>query len=328
MDIGNPKPNTGSPSGLSADRPPDPQRSEAPCSVNPEAEQAWEIALGHGSRQDDPGALRPEKSKILQLVLQNHKNYSYANSALLSILWMSSCSQAAFPVCHDSLRKFLQWLSAQHKPQPIWDNWSWQMLTRAWPHPLRSHDVATFLEYIQPMIFTGNAGQWQSRAPPTDPAQTQHQVVQCGHVWPITLPAVLHSATACTLQQLVDAWHSQAQVYGLSDLSRFVALQIPRFGPDGSRVLGQLSAPWKVHLPHFTDPSGTLDHIPYVAHSIIIHEGEDIMQGHYRAVLLEAGALKYVTEDGKKPAKLTLKVSKQLGSQMYIVFLERNMQSR
>ena len=105
------------------------------------------------------------------------------------------------------------------------------------------------------MIFTGNAGQWQSRVSSPNPADTQHQVVQCGHVWPITLPNVLHSATACTLQQLVDAWHSQAQVHGLSDLSRFVALQIPRFGPDGSRVLGQINAPWQVHLPYFTDPS-------------------------------------------------------------------------
>ena len=176
------------------------------------------------------------------------------------------------------------------------------------------------------MIFTGNAGQWQSRVPSPNPAATQHQVVQCGHVWPITLPDVLRSATACTLQQLVDAWHSQAQVFGLSALSRFVALQIPRFEPDGSRVLGQIIAPWKVHLPYVTDPSGTLDHIPYVVHSIIVHEGEHIMQGHYRAVLLEAGALKYVTEDGKKPAKITPKASKQLGSQMYIVLLERSTQ--
>ena len=245
----------------------------------------------------------------------------------LSILWMSSCSQADFTICHDGLRKFLQWLSIQHKPQPIWDNWSWQMLTKSWPHPLRSQDVATFLAFLQPMIFTGNAGQWQSRVLSPNLADIQHQVVQSGHVWPITLPDVLSSATACTLQQLVDAWHSQAQVHGLSDLSHFVALRIPRFGPDGIQVLGQIIAFWKVCLPYFTDPSGALAHIPYAAHSVITHEGDSILQGHYRAVLLEAGALKYVMEDGKKPAKLTPRLTKLLGNQMYIVFLERITQS-
>ena len=321
LDAGSPKPHTGSPGGLSTDRPFDPERSDAPCCVDAEAEQAWKVAPGHGSGQDDSRTLRPDQYKLLQLILRNPKNYSYANSAIFSILWMSSCSQADF-LCREDLRKFLQWLSTQHKPQPIWDNWSWQTLTKSWPQPLRSHDVADFLEFLQPMIFKGKAGQWQSRASTPDPVITP-QVVQCGHVWPIALPSALHSETACTLQQLVDSWHNQPQVHGLSDLSRFVALQIPRFKPDGSKALTQITAPWTVHLPHFTGSFGNLGRVPYVAHSMIMHDGESIMQGHYRAVLLEAGAPKYVVEDGRKPAKLTPKVFRRLENQVYIVFLER-----
>ena len=86
VDVGNPKPRTGSPSGLSADRPTDQEWSDAPRSVNSEAEQTWEVTSGHGSGQDDPRALRPDKSRILQLILQNPKKYSYANSTFLNLV--------------------------------------------------------------------------------------------------------------------------------------------------------------------------------------------------------------------------------------------------
>ena len=114
-------------------------------------------------------------------------------------------------------------------------------------------------------------------------------------------------------------------MFGLSSLSRFVALQVSRFGLDGSKSTARITGPWEVSLPHFQDSTGSVTHIPYVTHSIILHEGDNNTQGHYRAVLLEAGALKYITSDGKRATKLSPKISAQLGSQLYIAFLERAM---
>ena len=136
-------------------------------SVHFEALQARSLAPGHSRGQDDPRALRPAQSKILQLQLANPHHHNYAHAVIFSILWTSSCMQGGFCVQRQDLRKFLQWLSTQSRPQPIWQNLVWQALTKTWSHPLRQHDPARFLHYLQPMIFAEGEGVWQARNLPT-----------------------------------------------------------------------------------------------------------------------------------------------------------------
>ena len=161
--------------------------------VNSETLQAGPVSTSYSSGQDDPRTLRPVQTKILHLQLINPHQHSYAHAVLLSILWTASCMQDGLRTWQQDLRKFLQWLSTQSKLQPIWQNLAWQTLTKPWSHPLRQHDPALFLQYLQPMIFAVGEGIWQARAPliPSDDASSC-QVSRSGHVWPILLPACSH----------------------------------------------------------------------------------------------------------------------------------------
>ena len=174
INLRNPEQNPGVTSSLPAGWPFDSQRSNTFSSLHPSTEQARPISLGHRGGQDAPRNLRPDKQRVLQLSLANPQDYSYANATLLAILWLSSCAQDGFSICHVGLYKFLQWLSTQQKPQPIWDNLAWQTLTKAWLRPLRSHDVAAFLAFTQRLIFQGTAGQWESRNPPLSISTPSH----------------------------------------------------------------------------------------------------------------------------------------------------------
>ena len=60
---------------------------------------------------------------------------------------------------------------------------------------------------------------------------------------------MLNPDSPCALQHLINNWSSQAQVHGLSTLSQFVALQLPRFQDNGHRVNGLVTGPWQVFLP-------------------------------------------------------------------------------
>ena len=104
------------------------------------------------------------KLKIQQLQLNNPHQHSYAHAVLLSLLWTASCIQDGLPIANPGLRKLLQWLSTPSKPQPLWQTLAWQALTKTWSHPLRHHDPASFLHYLQPLIFTAGAGEWQARS--------------------------------------------------------------------------------------------------------------------------------------------------------------------
>ena len=117
VDAGDSKPNSGIPDDLSVDRTNDPQRLHAPGSLCPPAFQVGQKPTGDSCRQDDPGALRP--GSILQLQLSNPHEHSYSNCIIVSLLWVASCTPGGMSVPRNGLLRFLQWLSTQHKPQPV-----------------------------------------------------------------------------------------------------------------------------------------------------------------------------------------------------------------
>ena len=199
LDARNPKQKSGSPSGIPVDQQAGEERCHAPSRLDAQTEQARKISLGDSRRQDASRTLRPEKSTLLQLILPNPNEFSYSNAVLHSILWASSCSQDGLCVDHAGLFKFLQWLSVQHKPQPIWDNIAFRAIAKQWSQPLRSQDPAAFLQFLQPMLFAGSTGLWQSRAYP-EPHSCVCEIVQCGKAWPIKMPEVLSPDSPCSLQ--------------------------------------------------------------------------------------------------------------------------------
>ena len=324
LDTGNPEPHAGSASGLCADREADPQQMHPSSSVHFEALQARSLAPSHVGGQDDPRALRPAQSNILQLQLANPHHHSYAHAVIFSILWTASRMQGGFCVQQQDLRKFLQWLSTQSRPQPIWQNLVWQALTKPWSHPLRQHDPARFLHYLQPMIFAEGEGVWQARSIPSPfHAEPTCQVSHGGHAWPIHLPAARSSDATSSLQQLITQWHQQAQVHGLSTLSPVLALKIHRFDDRGERIQFSIANEWRLKVPLFINKGSDVHHLPYEACTIILHVGESVSQGEYCAVLLEEGIPWFFTNDGKRAIKAKPKDIPLICQRAYLVILKQ-----
>ena len=170
------------------------------------------------------------------------------------------------------------------------------------------------------MLFNESyAGSWQARLPnPTD--SHPYQVLASGHTWPLSLDIVPNSAEPASLQGIVNAWHSQPQVHGLSDLPACVALHLNRFQANGNKIGGNLIGPWTIAIPCFSGNSTDPTWHPYTVHSAIYHVGETL-QGHFRAVFFEDESLKYVTEDGKKAAKVKAKDIPRITSNILLLFL-------
>ena len=209
-------------------------------------------------------------SQVQQLQLANRNQHSYANAVVLTLLWAASSSQNGIWIVNQGLRKFLQWLSTQSKPQPLWQTLAWQTLTKSWSQLLRQHDPASFLHYLHPMIFAASEGVWQAPVPNQAASMPDScQVSHSGHARPIHLPAAPHPDDPCTLQSLVQNWHCQTQVHGLSTLSPLLALRIHRFDDKGDKINSHIHGPWKVTIPWFTDSSLTTLQVPYEVHAII-----------------------------------------------------------
>ena len=189
--------------------------------------------------------------------------------------------QEGLRIGRQDLKKFLQWLSNQSKPQPIWQNLAWQALTKPWSTPLRHHDPELFMQYLQPMIFAPGEGIWQSRTTINSTNELVCQVSQSGHVWPISLPAALDPDAPLSLQQLVTQWHSQTQVHGLSSLSPALALRIPRVANRGTSHHPPLKDEWRLTVPFFPHEGLETHHIPYDVCAIILSAASTASQGQY-----------------------------------------------
>ena len=149
------------------------------------------------------------------------------------------------------------------------------------------------------------------------------QVSDSGHAWPILLPAVPNPADPCSIQSLVQQWHGQAQVHGLSKLSPVLALRIPRFDLKGDRLQLSILDSWNLTIPLFINQTSATQPVPYQVCAIILHSGATVLQGHCSAVLLEDGSLKFLTADGKRATKVKTKDIPQICQNAYIVLLKQ-----
>ena len=324
VDFGNRKQDAGVPDDLPAGRKVDPKRQHTLGRFFSPTLEARQIPTGHGGGQVAPGTVRPGTS-ILQLQLLNPHEHSYANSIVMSLLWLASCMPGGLSVPHPGLSKFLQWLSTQQKPQPLWSILTWQTVMQGWKRPLQRHGPALFLQFLHDKLKDcSQAGEWCTYAiegSSPNPAQ----VLASGHSWPIPLTVALDPEQPNSLQGLINSWHQPepAQVCGLSSLPPVLALQLQRYNAEGKLLKGKLIGPWQVDIPHFTVAGGEAAMHPYRAHAITFSTGADVMQSCHRVALLQDGEPAYVTTDGKKSSKIKSADKTAALQHGYLIFLGR-----
>ena len=178
---------------------------------------------------------------MLQLQLPNPHEHSYANCIVMSLLWSAACTPGGLSVPHPGLLKFVQWLSTQQQPQPLWSILSWQTVMRGWQRPRQRHDPAVFLQFLHRKLRDcSQAGDWRTYAIPSSSSLTSDQVLASGNTWPKPLSAALDPEQPNSLQSLVNGWHqpTPAQVCGLSSLPPVLALQIQRYNTNGQLLKG------------------------------------------------------------------------------------------
>ena len=129
---------------------------------------------------------------------------------MLAILWTSAqhtgLSEVSMkPVLHDDLCGLLELGSTAQAPLHIWSRQLWRRHLRHWPDTGRQQDAAEFLSFFrQACVPTHFQGAWR--------IISRNSLLDRGSVCPLVLNCVLENLPLerglCTLQSMVDAWHS------------------------------------------------------------------------------------------------------------------------
>ena len=139
--------------------------------------------------------------------------------------------------------------------------------------------------------------------------------VESGSTWPLwidtPLDAIPHNqSTTAELQQLVDAWHMQRGLQGLTAEPPVLLIQANRFNVVGHRhgksVVPLVPNPYLM-LPVFTATdqpmSLELTYARYRRSAALLHEGIEQTSGHYRCILF-GGEQVLITDDGRPAQSL------------------------
>ena len=137
---------------------------------------------------------------------------------------------------------------------------------------------------------------------------------------PCLLSAALRPAAESSLQSLIDVWSAQAIPHAVRNLPAVMALQLARFTDHGDKCPGKISPQWSFAVPYYRNDGVEIEHALYKVTAIIYHIGESILQGHYRAVLLEDGLPIHHTDDGRKAVKVRPRDLDQILRNCYVIF--------
>ena len=106
----------------------------------------------------------------------------------------------------------------------------------------------------------------------------------------------LHDDVPADMQALTGAWQHQHHMHALVTAPKIAIWQLGRYNEDASKCMKQVSCNHLIYLPVFTAELHT-ELVQYRLHALILHYGQDITAGHYRAVLFCEWA-SFLTDDG------------------------------
>ena len=180
-------------------------------------------------------------------------------------------------------------------------------LTPSWYFGIRQQDAAEYLELLLSRDFESV---WSARV-------DEGGVRDCdfGVVISLTL-----SAQHATVQDMIQAWHSQHYVHALCSEPDFLCCQLGRY-PHQIKNSTKIEMPVTIDVPVFS-ASNTLEvhAVKYRLISCVIHLGRSPTAGHYRA-LLQAGSQWFYTNDHVRASRMPLTDEHKRGSYI-LIFLK------
>ena len=262
----------------------------------------------HGHRQPVPGVRQDERipGGPLHAHLRNPHNLCYANASILAML--HTLQDGELPRGLRPLRDAVQHCGGVELN--LATHFGLRSLFRGWPLDNRQRDAAEFIDFI-----LGKVGYehpiWEARVL----GGGIHSVVDAGSgMLYLDLPSV-----DCAVQELISAWHFQAQTHALIAAPEHLIVQLGRFPHRGKSKI-QVRFQQQVGVPVFTDGIDCA----WKSFQIVagtIHYGDSPHSGHYRSVLRVQDDW-WETEDSVSAMPSTVTEGMRRG--LYTVWLKRD----
>ena len=261
----------------------------------------------------------------------NKASFCYANSALMSLLWMHSQTGILLDPPSPDLRLALQKvLQGADRTRHLWSCALWRRAIQPWPSG-GQQDAANFLQTLCPLLYsTVDKFEWEARHTPRS-LDVPSEVSDSGTLLPLPLTVALASDrdNSTTLQALVDAWHvqrrrDQATVCAATDGPPFLLAQVARFNDSGAKVQGIIKASYVIDLPIFNGSGCQTYTSRYTAHCLVFHLGVTSRSGHYRAAMLRQGKIAFTTDDNRKLQPVEPSEASTILENSYIFFLSKH----
>jgi len=286
---------------------------------------------GHVTATGQARAERPsqqcaedDRKHVRHLRLGNSSNYCYSNAAFLSLLWTNASLLGPAAVATEAsehsglLGPALSrlWARIKHSRNVLhlWQLIQWRTMHTGWRSPAQQHDIVEYLVFLGPQLQPDVVlSRWESR----QACDNAFRVIDSGIVWPLWIPAPLHSLPAnpngaVEVQQLVDAWQHQSGLQGLTTRPSTLLIQANRFGTENSehsKSSVQIVPNMRIFVPVFVagaDQPNALeqDFAQYSCSAVLLHEGPARHTGHYRCILHQEN-LSAITDDNKAASRLS-----------------------
>ena len=219
---------------------------------------------------------------------------------------------------------------SQARPFSVTQLYPWCALQQGWRHEGRQHDVSEYIMFmLQKCQATPFRGTWEARVMRPHGLHVADSGT-CEAAIAIEPSVAGHWA----LQDAVREWHLQAHIHALKDAPQWLVLRVNRFRQDASGGVSKIRTTmgWtpELRIPAFCDAALNMVEVRYRLRACIVHLGEHVMTGHYRALLVrdadgvEGNEFRYC-DDGIKAVPIS--EFGVLADDVYMLFLVRETSS-
>ena len=231
----------------------------------------------------------------LTLNIGNRGNRCYANAVLRLWCWMGAHHQNPKEFWGPSTKLCLQMLQQDVIEDIFWASEIQPAIAKL-ENPQNQHDASEFLVHLWELWGqTGLQGNWHAHFGGRD-----HEF----DAIPLFVRMPVEAGDGANFEQILAEWANEGNGQCLGNNVEHIVFHVGRY------YLSQTTKEWvkhhnRLHTPSsFQVPQKTLTghagHATFVLRGIIAHQGEQLISGHYNAMLVEGDAI-WLVDDGECP---------------------------
>ena len=260
---------------------------------------------------------------ISEAQLTNRHNICYINS--FALLWAWAGGHSDFQLAAGTAANALLMLCQGDRRLDLLQLRPWMQLFEGWQDLHLQHDVCEWASFLLAKVKpNGFRGAWQSRFE----AERLH-IRDQGHFWqPLLVRIPSSPASGCGLRDVMVNWcHGQEARHAFLTPPQCLCICLSRFKQEAEREIKLTTVvslrDRVVPLPVFDNKVDVeISTTPYEILGAIVHYGDTIQRGHYRA-FLRSSARWLITDDDCLSRPATDSDILHLQSNWYLLWLQR-----